>query len=104
MDALNDDEDNPFYMYELKKILREDMMTRCDECLNWDLYFTSPFFDEKYKNLKFLEEAKRYEIVNDIEDEVKECEVKGQFVKTKKKEKSLPVPLQNDYEGQQITW
>ena len=73
MDALNDDEDNPFYMYELKKILREDMMTRCDECLNWDLYFTSPFFDEKYKNLKFLEEAKRYEIVNDIEDEVKEC-------------------------------
>ena len=68
------------------------------------MYFTSPFFDEKYKNLKFLEEAKRYEIVNDIEDEVKECEVKGQFVKTKKKEKSLPVPLQNDYEGQQTTW
>ena len=63
MDALKDDEDNPFYMYELKKILREDMMTRCDECLNWDFLFTFAFFDDKYKDLKFLEEAKRSEIV-----------------------------------------
>lgn len=63
MDALKDDEDNPFYMYELKKILREDMMTRCDECLNWDLLFTLAFFDDKNKDLKFLEEAKRSEIV-----------------------------------------
>ena len=89
MDIIEDNEDDPFYMYEFKKILREDMKTRCDECLNRDLLSKSAFFDGRFKDLKFLEEGKRSEIVNEIEDEVKEFEAKGQFVKEKEREKNI---------------
>ena len=33
---------------------------------------------------KFLEEAKIYEIVKKIEEELKEFEIKGQFIRTRK--------------------
>ena len=83
LEYLEENQDDPVYLAELKQNLRDETSTRCDSNLNRKLLGKASFFYPRFKDLSFLDAEAKKDLLAEIEDEIRDLEKKDEGKKNK---------------------
>ena len=103
---LEDDETDSLYISSFKRSLKTELESRCEVNLNKKVLAKASFFDKRFFQLKFFDQADIEEVLKEIKDELKELEEKVNASKNieepaKKKKRFLGIGL-SDSDDEEI--
>ena len=82
--ALKADDEDPFYIANLKEIMLKDFRARCAQNIDGKFLCKSSGLDPRFKNLKFLEsKEERDKVFDELEMEARELPKKAEALETK---------------------
>ena len=61
---LNEDEADPTYIKTFKEVLKEEMITRCQDNLNFLMLAKCSVFDKRFSRLTFLDKLAKYDVTS----------------------------------------
>ena len=100
LEVLEGDEDDQIYFRKFKDTLKNELITRCYDNLNFKMLLKSSFFDMRYTKMNFLSNLNKYEltdltykdIFDEISDELEAITVENELVAANVVEESPQPP------------